>query len=371
MVRNNSVLLMIMTIGVFATTGCTSDSASVIVWDIQEKVRIGNQMGGGPDMFGDLDGLSIGPNGRIYAYDSTSSEIRVFDRRGSYIRHFGGPGAGPGEFGWVWAMTWDLEDNLWIIDAGNQRYSIFDTTGTFIADLRSPVTSRDSQIAGFDLSGYFYDQSAYVDSENIYRREIVRLTREGTRVGEIPLPEFTRQALQMGPLRLPIPYSRQLIMCFDPSGYIWYGINDRYEIFKMTFEGKRTLVIQGSIEVFPLSSSDRDSLNSYIERLKTRYRMASVPGDIIPQTKPIYDGIYLNRTTGEIWVKLINNHDEATVFDIYRSDGRFKGKVICRIPFLSDPEPVILGNEIWFVTEDEMGAQYIVRGVLTLGNDPL
>lgn len=371
MVRTLFVVQLTIMIGAFVTTGCSSDSESVVVWDVQEELRIGSQMGGGPDMFGNLNGLSVGPNGRIYAYDSSSNEVRVFDRRGRFIHRFGGPGAGPGEFGWVWAMTWGPEDYLWIIDAGNQRYSVFDTTGTLVKDFPSPVVSRDSQIAGFDQSGYFYDQSAFVDSENTYHRKLVRINREGIRIGEIPLPEYTTQALQMGPMRLPIPFSRQLVMCFDPSGYIWYGINDRYEIFKMAFDSDQTLVIPGSIDVIPLSSADRDSVNKYIERLKTQYRMASVPGDIIPQVKPIYDGIYLNRGTGEIWVKMIDYDNQGTIFDVYRSDGRLICSVRCRMPLLSDPEPVILGREIWFVTEDEMDAQYIVRGVLIPGNDPL
>ncbi len=355
---------MILAPGFFSTSGCSSDNGTVITWDISEQLRIGSQMGGGPDMFGEIGALTVGPNDLVYVYDNSSHEIRVFDRNGRFVNSFGGRGAGPGEFASVWVMLWGPEDNLWTVDIGNQRYSIFDSTGVLIKDLRSPITSRDASVAGFDRSGNFYDQSAYIGPDNIYRRELVRMTRDGEQTGKVILPDFTRQALQLGSMRLPLPFSREQVLCFDPEGYIWYGNNDRYEIFRMDLDGERIPIITGSTVNLPLSSTERDSVFAYVDRLKAQFRMASIPGDIIPQVKPIFDGIYLNQATGDIWIKLINYEGRATVFDVFERNGSFKGKVRYETLIFTDPAPVILGEEIWFITEDEMGVQYVVRGVL-------
>jgi len=363
--RKLYALLVLFFVLMCTAPGCSSESETEAVREIQEELRIGSQMGGGPDMFGNIGRFSIGPDGRVYVYDRSDQEIRVFDREGRFVHRFGREGEGPGEFGGIWAMAWDSDDHLWIIDNRNIRYSIFNTDGVLIEDYPCPIVTRDTAIAGFDRSGYFYDQTAYVDSGNVYRRKLIRMTRKGETIGEIPLPEFTMQALQMGGMRFPIPFSREMVTCFDPSGYIWHGVSDRYEIFRMTFDGDQTMVISSSPEGIPLSVADRDSVNSHIDQLKARFRMATVPGNIIPQVKPIFDGIYLNQITGEVWVKLIDYTDEGTVFDIYLPDGRFKESVRCRIPIHSSPVPVILGDEIWFITEDEMGAEYVVRGVLT------
>ncbi len=364
MLRSFFNLLMILMLGFFSTSGCSSDNGTVIIWDISEQLRIGSQMGGGPDMFGEIGALTVGPNDLVYVYDSSAHEIRVFNRSGYFVNKFGGPGAGPGEFASVWSMIWGPEDNLWIVDIGNQRYSIFDSTGVLIDDMRSSITSRDASVAGFDRSGNFYDQSAYIDSDNIYRRELIRITRNGEQTGKVLLPDFTRQALQLGSMRLPLPFSREQVFCFDPEGYIWYGNNDRYEIFRMDLDGERIPIITGSTVNLPLSSTERDSVNAYVDRLKSQFRMASVPGDIVPKVKPVFDGIFLDQKNGDVWIKLINYEGMATVFDVFERNGSIKGKVRCETQIFTDPAPVILGEEIWFITEDEIGAQYVVRGVL-------
>ena len=356
--------LVLFLLLLFVAPGCGADQDAITIWEVREEVRIGSQMGGGPDMFGSIHGLSIGPDGRVYVYDSSDQEIRVFAPAGRFVRRIGRAGEGPGEFSWVWGMIWDPDGHLRVIDSGNVRYSIFDGTGAFIEDHPCMVTTRDALISGYDRDGFFYDQTAYVDSTNVYRRILLKMTPQEEIVDRIALPEFNRQALQMGPIRFPIPYSRGLVTCFDPAGYVWYGISDRYEILRLDLNSAATISRLITDEVMPLSQADRDSVNSYLDRLKNRFRMASVPGDITPRIKPIFDGIFLNRVNGDIWVKLIDYAGTGTLLDIYRSDLSSKGTARCTIPLLADPAPVVIGDEIWFVTEDEEGAQFIVRGVL-------
>ncbi len=57
--------------------------------------------------------------------------ISVFDSSGNFLYTVGRRGSGPGEYRWVRWVALDSADNVWVLDPGNLRMSIFDTTGSF------------------------------------------------------------------------------------------------------------------------------------------------------------------------------------------------------------------------------------------------
>ena len=50
-------------------------------------------------MFGQIAGICVGADRRIYVVDLGASSIRVYDPDGGFIGGFGGSGSGPGELG--------------------------------------------------------------------------------------------------------------------------------------------------------------------------------------------------------------------------------------------------------------------------------
>jgi hypothetical protein len=67
----------------------------------------------------------------IYISDYLSSNIKVYNQEGKIINIIGRGGHGPGEFVANAGIAFDKNDNLYVVDTGTRRISVFDSTDTF------------------------------------------------------------------------------------------------------------------------------------------------------------------------------------------------------------------------------------------------
>jgi DNA-binding beta-propeller fold protein YncE len=82
-------------------------------------------------------GVVAGPDGRIYVVDGYGRNwIHQFDAAGKYVKSFGGPGNGPGQFKTCHGIGLDTRGEkplLLICDRENRRLQHFDLDGNFVA----------------------------------------------------------------------------------------------------------------------------------------------------------------------------------------------------------------------------------------------
>jgi hypothetical protein len=102
-----------------------------------------------------FDALRL-PDGRILVGNSATSEIRVFDRQGKFLKSVGRKGNGPGEFGELSSVRfWRLADgSLLGYDGGNLRVHLFDSTFAYQRTVR--IESTRDGLRAF-LQGVFAD----------------------------------------------------------------------------------------------------------------------------------------------------------------------------------------------------------------------
>jgi hypothetical protein len=94
-----------------------------------------------------FDALGLN-DGRIAVVNQGSSEIRFYDRRGLYDGAVGREGDGPGEFRGLTA-AWQDGDSLLAWDDELQRFSIFESDGSFVRSFQlSPVLMNAPQVLG-------------------------------------------------------------------------------------------------------------------------------------------------------------------------------------------------------------------------------
>lgn len=79
-----------------------------------------------------LRGLATDASGNIFAGDSTTNEVKKFDKDGNLLLSFGGPGAGNGLFNSPADVALDSGGNIYVVDQFNQRVQKFDAAGNFI-----------------------------------------------------------------------------------------------------------------------------------------------------------------------------------------------------------------------------------------------
>jgi DNA-binding beta-propeller fold protein YncE len=68
-----------------------------------------------------------------------NSRVAQFDRNGNWVKTWGEPGTGPGQFNTLHSIVIDRDNHIYIADRGNARIQVFDTAGKLIRVMRIDV----------------------------------------------------------------------------------------------------------------------------------------------------------------------------------------------------------------------------------------
>lgn len=140
--RSSNVLLAALLVPACASPG--QSSSSDISLKVDTVLPPGNALLAKP-----LD-LAIGKDGEVYVSDIGSQSVLVVGPDGRQLRSIGREGAGPGEFRFPRSLAVS-NDTLRLVDAGNGRALIFDTSGTFVRAI--------TELPGISTSAVAFDQA--------------------------------------------------------------------------------------------------------------------------------------------------------------------------------------------------------------------
>jgi len=71
--------------------------------------------------------------GNTYISDGyINSRVAKVDKDGVWLKSWGEPGSGPGQFNVPHSMATDAHDNIYVADRGNRRIQVFDDDGKFL-----------------------------------------------------------------------------------------------------------------------------------------------------------------------------------------------------------------------------------------------
>jgi DNA-binding beta-propeller fold protein YncE len=86
-----------------------------------------------PYAFNKPASLGFRPDGGFYVADGYgNSRVIEYSKDGEYVRHWGRPGTGDGEFNLVHDVTMDKAGRIYVGDRSNARVQVFDQQGKFI-----------------------------------------------------------------------------------------------------------------------------------------------------------------------------------------------------------------------------------------------
>lgn len=134
-------------------------AASLVAARLEERFRLGSLDGEGPELFGGIDGVALGPEGEVYVLDGQAAELRVFDGDGTHVHTIGRQGEGPGELDRASGLALDGSGTVWVLNWGNGRYSGFDAaSGVVLREVLRPIA-----FATFPWQGGFQHGDRLVD----------------------------------------------------------------------------------------------------------------------------------------------------------------------------------------------------------------
>jgi hypothetical protein len=386
--------------GAGAWEGTVTDSAGVSIvmntatpmwragdaWTASEDLRIGTVAGEPEYQFGRISGLDVAPDGTVYVLDMQARELRAFDAQGSYLRTFGGAGAGPGELSeQALGVFVDPAGDLQVIDLGNQRVNRYHSDGTpagsFRIDISAGVPARwemsgdgrlMAQLRGLDVPGMAAlaegDPIVIYDTTGVVVDTLTVLPKGQT------IEELSEERISMR------VFAPEPLWDLAPDGTVYTAMNDRFQILVSNPDGTLTRIIRKDVERKPVEESDR---NAILRAMREQYEEFNVPPQAIEQIMqgigfadfyPAFGQMFVG-PGGNLWVQRIRSAremaagaEEEVEFDaqnigspeweLYDQEGRYLGVVTLPDRFAPlDAE----GDDLYGVWTDELDVQYVVR----------
>lgn len=334
-----------------------------------EELRIGRALGDdpdAPDLFGSIAAVATDDADNIYVADHQSSDIRVFDRAGNFVRRIGGKGRGPGEFQDLTGVLWQGQtDILWARDARRYLLLAFDSTGALLhenphGDFRFAMHPWSGVV---DTTGHLVAERSRVPVNMLvkYRTsstgQIVAVDTLRYKAVEVYLPAVTSNGVVA---RTPVPMSPYAVWAITPDGNAWLGVTSTYQFHEVTFAGDTVRTVQLRRPASRLEGRERDSIAA----------AAGVRARRLPRHKPVFRSLRTG-PRGRLWVEAGTDgggdggspvvFDEVRSWDLFDRSGYYLGRVESPVPLQRSARMAFGTETVTGVMEDAVGAQFVVR----------
>ena len=357
------------TVTAFALLLSAAHAGAQAKWTLKETLRIGGAESG-PEMFLQTRSIDADSKGRILVYDRRTQDIRMFAPDGKFIRTIGRLGSGPGEMRNAEGMVIDRAGKIWVRDAANARFTIFNSEGEFEKNwtmkfcwsqgVWNPQPNREGRIidhdcvvppgggrsVGYVVLGYRADASGVDTLSPRPECGTRELSEAGTWV--------TRS--EKSTMFQSIPWAPFPLSVLGPSGETWCAPNSaRYEIMRLGGPSKDTVRITRTIAAVPVTRAERDSVITSME--------AKGPTGLdfgrIPRTKPAIDRIIVD-DQGRPWVRRTDAKG-AVSFDVFSTGGQLIATVALEVRSPAHLPFVVRGDNVYLVVFDEDDVQHVAR----------
>jgi len=330
-----------------------------------QKARIGLLERGSEDWFGEVRAIAVDGFKRVYVADTYAHDVRVFDSLGVHVRTIGREGRGPGEFLWPVGLTWQNEATLWVLDLGNVRYSLFDTSGVHLRDHRRfPLGTlgpwwhagfQKQQLVEPKIGGGYRLVGLDPDSPGVEPQDTFPYPLDGIPLDEWNPVTWIRNGETVRGKK--IPFSEGFEWALDPTEGVWIGDTRRYRLVHRTLAGDTLLIVSKDILGPPVSDSEK---RTAIEALGTTGR--DFDPSMIPDRKPLFR-LMIPADDGGIWL-LREGKGSTWLLDVLDRDGRITATA--EVPVEPDPGvlPVVRDGEVWIVAKGGAEVRFVVRFTL-------
>jgi sugar lactone lactonase YvrE len=306
--------------------------------------------------------LEADASGTLYVLDAGSQRIHVYDGEGRRLRAFGRSGGGPGEFKQAMGMTLAPDGNLWVMDPGNMRYTVFAPDGAVLATHRRDGTALHPWPGRFDAQGRLWDVAEGADGLGT-SPTLVRRAAPGAAGERFALPAFARPqwSLKNGSVQTKafVPYSPALVWAVNQDGRVWSGVSSDYRLALHEPGGDTLRIAELPLAPVPVTAPERETAARELKWFTDQGGRVDLGQ--IPRQKPAFTSIEVD-DQGYLWIRpALPEGTTGSAFDVLDPGGEYLGRV--RLPvFVDDRMPVrVRGDRIYAVVLGADDVPQVVR----------
>lgn len=303
--------------------------------DTEEAVSIGTLDGAEEYTFGEVTGVAVADDGRIYVADTQALEVRVYSAEGEFLFRFGRNGEGPGELSNISGLVL-APGGIAVLDGQQARVTVFTLEGELVGTsrLQRPyvIFAVDGPMA-FDEAGRFHDRTVLRYTEGPDSIGVVTYAPDGTIVDSTALGpqqlDFIRVTRGERPIMgLIRPFTARPTLAFGPGAEAFFTQGDRYQVTAFSPYGEPVRVLRRGVEPRPVTDVERDSARDVILE-RARENGGDPPQDLeIPFEKAIIADLEAD-DTGHLWIQSEPDPDWSRLeWWVHDSGGRYLGVVV-------------------------------------------
>lgn len=299
--------------------------------DTAGMVDIGVAEGAPEYVLGEIGGVALGEDGRVYVADGQALEIRVFSADGEFLARMGREGEGPGEFRDLSGLGSAPGGGVAALDGSLGRVTLFAPDGTVQRSFRLErpyMMLVQGALVRFDSAGHFYDRTGLSHGIGVDSVGVVRYAPDGTVEDTILVsvhePNEVRIMSGGRPrMSFTVPYAARPSTTVGPDGVIHTTAGDRYEIVQLSSQGDTLRVIRR--EVVPPALTEEERANA-LSVIRDRYRDATgaepraLPD--LPTRKPAIMALHAD-AAGRLWV--LTPTARGADWDVFDPEGQYLG----------------------------------------------
>ncbi len=341
-------------------------------WRLVPVVSIGPKTladEGGPEEFGRVTAVALGPDGNVFVADTRNHEVRVFGLDGSHRRTFGREGEGPGEFRSIYSIAW-VGDRLLTFDPPLGRLGEFSADGEWLGQ-------RRTEAAG--LTGSPADIRLYpVGANEVFRFALGSALDSGAGVvwvgyrsaGETgdtvarPTPDppegvdlgiFCEAESAIG--YFPNRFSPQFVQHPASGGVRYSAWSGSYRIVATGAAGDTLRVIERAMSTEPVSDGEWATVTEEYDEFRERFPNASCRPRTFerPDRKPLIQQVFI-APDGKLWVEVIRTAGNR--WELFDTEGRLLGSVPAAA-YKDRSVPVFRGDYIATIRQDELELDHV------------
>ncbi len=375
----------------------TGEIPEALVRTLVAELEIGEEDGSEEETFGYVVSVVPTADRGVILYDDQASAIRQFGPTGAFIRNIGRKGGGPGEFGQVNGLSLLPDGRLLVWDATNARINVYSDTGAYQSLYRVPFSSHFGQnMLWSDDAGRTYSWAILkTDSADFTNNTpgVIVYDPSGNVVDSVEYPRWrprppslaARTADGRMSTSYNFPFWPDNVAQVSPKGDMVSGPGDPYVLYFTGRAGAKPIRVDRETQPVPVSDTERREARAfpefYLRKVDPNWNWN---GPDIPGNKPAYDEILVDRD-GRVWVSVATpgvpipaaelppvkegrekeprtTTRSPTLYDVFSPEGRLLGRV-------AFPRRVSLrqavGDDVYALRRDSLDVQYVTRYRIT------
>ncbi len=280
--------------------------------ELTEFLRLGDEAQGDTVLFGSISSMAVNSAGQVVVGDRDAAKVYVYSPDGQLASHFGGKGAGPGEFEWLGRVAVGPRDSVFAFDWQLRRISAFaPDTYQFAYSLTLVEGSGDQtpyDLVGVAEQGFILrfavttnlSTQPVPEADELRIAPVMRVNRRGEPVDSlvglrVSSPIFASDGSRI----IPRPFARHSVARLGPEGVLYSGWSDAVHIDMTAVSGQPLGSLHVPHDPVAVTQEDMDAVMEARDHVGRQMILdANLAG-----AKPAFQTLVVD-DGGRVWVQL-------------------------------------------------------------------